>query len=117
MKKSALLLAIIILITMPLSVQAASTWAITIRPGLSFSGSEVTCTATIVANTTSEHIDATIKLWENGKCIKTWTSSGDGYIFFSERASAVKGNTYKVTVDASVAGVSRPTVSFSKEYT
>ena len=116
MKKCALLLALAILISAPLSAHATSSWAITIRPGLSFSGSEVACTTTIVANSMSESIVATIKLWKDGSCIQTWTVSGNGYLFFSEQASAVQGSTYEITVDASIAGVLRPTVSFSKVY-
>lgn len=114
MKKVALLLALIILVSVPLTAQAATPRFISIRPSLSYNGSVATCSAQIVGNSTSEYLEATIKLWHQNSCIKTWKETGYGYIFFSESATIVPGYTYTLMVDLSVNGVAQDTVSITR---
>ena len=102
MRKIALLLALVMLVSMPLSAQAVTPRTLSIHPGITYNGNVATCTARIVGNSTSEHLEATIKLWRGNSCIKTWEASGNGYIFFSETANATKGQTYTLSVDLSV---------------
>ena len=116
MRKIALLLALVILVSTPLSAQAVTPRTLSIRPGISYEGNIATCTARIVGNSTSEYLKATIKFWHGNTCIKTWQETGYGYIFFSGTAAATKGNSYTLTVDLTVNGVAQDTVSFSKRY-
>ena len=116
MKRIAVLLVLVILVSTPLSVQAATPRILSIRPGISFSGNIATCTAPIMGDSSSDRMEAVIKLWRGSSCIETWEASGNGYIFFSETANATKGHTYTLTVDLSVNGVAQDTVSFSKKY-
>lgn len=114
MRKIALLLALVMLVSMPLSVHAATPRALTIRPGISYNGNIATCTARIVGNSTSDYLEATIKLWHNNSCIETWEETGNGYIFFSETATITSGDTHTLTVDLWVNGVAQDRVSISK---
>ena len=115
MRKIALLLALIIVISMPISAQAATPRARIISPAISYSGNTATCTARIIWTSTSNYLEATIKLWNGNSCIKTWDATGYGYILFSETATVVTGNTYTLTVDLSVDGVAQTTSSISKK--
>lgn len=117
MKKCALLLALILLFAIPISAQAATPRTLGINPEIVFNGSEAICTVRILGNNMSEKIEATIRLWDGAICQEIWTARGNGYIFFSETATAVLGNTYELTVSVSINGVKQPTVSFSKTYT
>ncbi len=114
MRKIALFLALVMLVSIPLSVHAATPRTLTIRPSISYNGNIATCTARIVGNSTSDYLEATIKLWRGNSCIETWEEAGNGYIFFSETATITSGNTHTLTVDLKVNGVAQDRVSISK---
>ena len=113
MRKIALLLVLVLLLSVPLSVQAATPRAIPIRSDISYSGNVATCTVRIVGNE-SDQLEATIKLWRGSSCIATWNESGTGYIYFSETATVTQGKTHKLTVDCWVNGVAQERVSVTK---
>lgn len=115
MRKIALLLALVMMVSIPLSVHAATPRTINIRPSISYNGNIATCTARIVGNSTSDHLEATIKLWHGNSCIETWEKTGNGYIFFSETATVTAGNTYTLTVDLAVNSIPQDPVSISKK--
>ena len=89
----------------------------TLRPSysLSFSGTTATCEVEIRAESPSDKISATVKLWDGGTCLKTWTDSDTGYLFFSETHSRniTAGKSYQMTVDYTIAGKSYPQLSTS----
>lgn len=114
MRKIALLLALVILVSMPLSAQAVMPRTLSIHPGISYNGNVASCSARIVGNSTSEYLEATIKLWRGNSCIKTWEEAGNGYIFFFETAKIIPGITHTLTVDLWVNGVAQDRVSISK---
>ena len=114
MRKIALLLVLVILVSMPLSVQAAAPRALLVRPNISYSGNVAAFVVNIYGNSTSDHLEATIKLWRGNSCIKTWEEAGNGYIFFSETATITPGSTHTLTVDLWVNDVAQDRVSFSK---
>ena len=114
MRKIALLLALVMLVSIPLSVHAATPRTINIRPSISYNGNIATCTARIVGNSTSDHLEATIKLWRGNSCIQTWEEAGNGNIFFFETAKVIPGITHTLTVDLWVNGVAQDRVSISK---
>lgn len=104
MRKTALLLAIILLISMPMSVSAEPR-ILEINPVLDFEGTTAFCEATAVGNNTSEYIEVTMKLKWGIFTLETWTSSGYGYVYMLEQHSVNKGWTYKLVVEVAVNGV------------
>ena len=114
MRKIALFLALVMLVSIPLSARAATPRTLSIYPGISYNGNVATCTARIVGNSTSEYLEATIKLWRSNSCIKTWEETGNGYIFFFETAKVIPEITHTLTVDLKVNGVAQDRVSITK---
>ena len=112
MRKTALLLAIILLISMPLSVSAEPR-ALTIAPALAFEGTTAKCEASVVGNNTSEYIEVTMKLKWGIFTVESWTSSGYGYVYMLEEHSVNKGWTYKLVVEVTFDGVEKSPVSIS----
>lgn len=88
-----------------------------LRPSysLSFSGTTATCKVEIWAESPSDKIIATVKLWDGGTCLKTWTDSDTGVLSFSETHSKniEPGKSYTMTVDYTIAGKSYPQLSTS----
>lgn len=84
-------------------------------PTLSFSGTTATCEVEIWAESPSDKISATVKLWDGGTCLKTWTDSDTGVLSFSEthRRNITAGQSYQMTVDYTIAGKSYPQLSDS----
>lgn len=110
MKKFALLLAIILVFSAPLSVSAA-TRALTINPYLSFNGTTASCEVTVVGNNMSERIDVEMKLMRGSTCIDSWSITGYGYVYTEKFATVTKGQTYELVVAVSVNGVAKTPVS------
>ena len=71
---------------------------------MTFNGTTATCTVAMGANGTYDFLVAYIKLWHGNDIVASWSRSGNGYIFFSEPATVVKGYSYKLTVDLVVNG-------------
>lgn len=114
MKKIALLLVLVMLVSMPLSAQAATQRMLRIYPSISYAGNVATCTARIIGNSTAEYLEATIKLWRGSSCIETWQATGYATILFSETATITPGSTHTLTVDLWVNGVAQDRVSITK---
>ena len=110
MKKFALLLAVVIILSVPMTAHAASR-AMNIIPKLSFNGTTATCEATVLGDTTSDYIQVTMKLWNGNSCVATWNGSGYGYVHLNKTASVAKGITYDLTIDVVYKGVVKPTVT------
>lgn len=110
MKKIALLLAIILTLSAPLTVSAA-TRALTIHPYLSFNGTTASCEITVVGNNLSERIDVEMKLMHGSTCIDSWSITGYGYVYTEKFATVTKGQTYDLVVAVSINGVAKTPVS------
>lgn len=109
MRKTALLLAIILVISMPLSVSAAPR-ALGIEPVLAFDGTTAACEVMVIGNNTSEYIEVTMKLMYGTTCEASWSADGYGYVYMLEYDDVVKGRTYKLEVEVSVNGVAKSPV-------
>ncbi len=114
MKKVALLIALVVLISTPLVVQAATMRTVHISPDIAYNGNIATCTARITGNSADEYLEAIIQLWRGNVCVDTWEKTGNGYIFFSEDVAIVQGRRHTLTVDLWVNGVAQERVSVSK---
>ena len=85
--------------------------AATVTPNISFHGTTANCSVFIVADKPTDDIDAVIKLWQGGQCIKTWEKSSTSYLVFSGEVAVTKGKTYELTVDVSISGKELPRFS------
>lgn len=112
MRKAALVLAIILVVSMPLTVSAAPR-ALDVAPNLSFNGTTATCRVTVIGNSTSEYIEVTMKLMYGDYCEASWSSSGYGYVYMLENDTVTKGRTYELVVEITVNGVAKTPVSVS----
>lgn len=113
-KMLALVLALILIVSIPISAYAVTPRIVTIDYGLSYSGTTAICTVTVVGNNMSEEIKATVKLWYGSTCLYTWTETDYGYLDFEETLSVTSGKTYKMTVDVTVDGTVYATRSTSR---
>ncbi len=115
MKKRICSLVAVFLLILSMTVSAADSRASALSPSLTFDGTTATCAIDISGNTMSDSIKATVKLYHGSTCLKTWTDSGTGYLFFSETYSKniEVGQKYKMTVDYTIAGKSYPQLSAS----
>lgn len=115
MKKRIFSLAALVVLILSATVSAVDTRESTPHPTLTFNGTTATCAFSIRAESSSDKINATIKLWDGSTCLKTWTDSSTNYLFFSETHSKgiQTGKSYKMTVDYTIAGKSYPQLSVS----
>lgn len=116
MKKTVLLLALILIISIPTTANAAvpdelSPFVLKILPSLTFDDETANCTVTIIGDNMSDTISVTLELWQGSTCLATWSSSGNGYMQFSRTRTVTAGVQYKMTVDVTINGVAKPTYS------
>ena len=115
MKKIALLLAIVLLVAMPLTAQAATPRTITVSPALSYTGTTANCSVLVVAENMSHEIEVTIKLWHGTTCLETWYTSGNGYLSWRDTATVTLNNTYELTIDAVINGNAKDRITVSRK--
>lgn len=108
MKKRIFSMAAVLLLVLSISAQAATLRIEQISPSLSFSGTTANCTVSIRGNATSDPIKVTMALWNGSTEIASWDGSGTGNVFLSKTATAVKGRSYKLTVDVTINGAAQP---------
>ncbi len=111
MRKTAFLLALLMILAIPVSAQADTMRASQIYPVLYFNGTTATCGVSVYGKTAEDAITATVKLWDGGTCLETWYPSGTGSLNFSGAKTVTSGRQYKLTVDATINGVALTTVS------
>lgn len=112
MRKTALLVAIILILAMPLSV-AAQPRTIVIRPTLSFSGTTANCKGTVVGNNTSDHIEVLLKLMHGPYCVGTWYDSGYGFVIVQGSTTVIQGDAYELVIEATINNVKQPSASIT----
>lgn len=113
MRKTAFLLAILLVISIPLSVSAVEPRALDIEPILRFNGTTANCEVIVVGNNMSESIEVTMELMRGTYCVDRWTSSGYGYIHMNETATVTSGRTYQLVVYVTFRGEALSPVSVS----
>lgn len=113
MRKIALLLVIVLVMSIPLSVQA-TTVRTEIVPNLSFTGTTAKCTVYAAANSTSDYVVVQLKLFQGNRLIKQWAKSSNRSVEISETYTVTKGLTYTLTAEVMINGSSYPTRSVSK---
>jgi len=83
-------------------------------PKLSFTGTTATCLATAYGNARTDRVSMTMKLWNGGVCLKTWTGSGTYRVSLNKPTTVSSGKTYTLTVDYTVNDVSQPRESTTR---
>ncbi len=114
MRKAAILLAIVLLVSAPLTVFAATN-ALSIKPKLDFNGTTATCKVTITEDKFPAYIEVTMKLMRGTTCVDSWSETGNYYVHIKEYASVTRG-TYDLVIEVTVDGVEREPVSIRKTY-
>ena len=109
MKKLALILVILLVISMPLQAYAATRAAQT-TPNLSISGTTARCFASVLANSSTDHLEVTMRLENRNRIVATWTSEGYGSVVMNETTRIGAGRTYKLIVEVKENGVARDPV-------
>lgn len=106
----------ILIITMLVAVpaHAASSRSANAIPVLEFNGTQATCMVFIGADRESDKIVATMALWQGSTLVKSWNSSGSGWLEISKTATVSKNKTYKLVVNYSINGTSYSPVSTSR---
>lgn len=104
-------MALCLLIMTTIAASAVSTLNVNTVARLNISGTTASCMGNVVADKTTDSISATMRLWENGTCIATWNSTGNGSLMMNKTKTVTSGRSYKVTVDASVNGVKQARVT------
>ena len=112
MRKIAWILAIVLVISMPLTVSATPR-ALTISPTIAFDGITAGCDVMVVGNNMSEFIQVTMMLKQGSTTLRTWSSEGYGYVYMCEYTRVLPGYTYTLVVAVSVNGVASTPVSVS----
>lgn len=118
MRKTAFIIAIIMILSVPTTTYAAtsneiSPFVLRIYPQISFNGEIATCTVNVYGDNVGDRISITMKLWQGYSCIATWSSSGSGYLQLTKTKNVTDGVEYKLTADVTINGVAKPTVSVS----
>lgn len=111
MKKRIFPIVLALLLLFSTTAYAASPRVAPVVPSISFNGTTAICSVLVIADKSSDSIDATIKLWQGTKCIKTWTDSSTGDLDFTGKYGVSKGKTYELTVDVTISGNKLPRYS------
>ena len=109
------LIAILIFASLPISALANTSRTLAIIPGLNYEGSTAKCSLTVSGYTSTDSIDAVIKLWYGSTCLYAWNASGTGYLVFSDTLTVTRNREYRLTVDVEINDVAKPRVSISKK--
>lgn len=115
MRKRIIVLILVVIFAFTVCVGAsASMKGQYIYPSLSFSGTTAICGAEVCGGNINYKISVTMRLWHNGLIYKTWESSGTYRVTLSETAAAVSGETYMISVNVKINGVTKPLEAVTK---
>lgn len=112
MKKKGLFISLLLILILAVPVQAQTSRANVDRATLSFDGTTANCRVQLTGNL-KDKISATIKLCSGSQTIQTWYESSTAVLSFYDTVTVEKGKSYTLTVDYTVAGKSKPTLSTS----
>lgn len=113
MKIKTLLASIIMVLLLATPAYATLTRGSTIAPTLTFTNTTANCGVTIFDGSDNAKITAVISLKSGNDCIESWERSAVGYFYFNETVSVTRGQTYTLSVDATIDGKTFSTVSTS----
>lgn len=100
----------LVVVSLSISVQAAELRTASAKPMLSFNGTTAFCSVICRGNGSDDTIDATLTLYQGSTYVDSWSDSGRGQVTLSGTCTAASGKSYKLVVDYSVNGESKPSV-------
>lgn len=100
----------LVVLALSISVQAAELRTASAKPVLSFNGTTAFCSVICRGDGSDDTVDATLTLYQGTTYVDSWSDSGKGQVSFSGSCKAVSGKSYKLVVDYSVNGESKPSV-------
>lgn len=104
MKKMSFALAILLLLVLTLSAQAAEFRIAGSIPELYFDGTTAVCSVSCRADNAKDKVEATLTLYQGETYIDSWSNSGTGRVFISEKCGVESGKSYKLVLDYSING-------------
>lgn len=115
MKKIALLLALALVMSMPLSALAATPrsdeeYGVT----LTFSGTTANCKGEVVTSYPNDYVVMTLKLFHGNQLLNQWSQSQGGSFEMVRTHTVTRGQTYTLTMELMVNGTSRRSTSTTK---
>lgn len=113
MKKRVLSLALLAVMVLSLTAQAA-TFAFSGRPRLTISGTTATCSATVESDSDDE-LKIILTLWCGESIVDSWSATGVGEVTIKETCKVVKGNTYDLVMMPVVNGEALEPVTVSAD--
>ena len=108
---------LVLIVAIILAVPAyANLRLVTVNPDVTFDNYEATCTVDILAEGLTDSISATMALWRGTTKIDEWSDTGTFYLSMEGTASVERYKTYRLVVNYSINGVSKPTVTIYRTY-
>lgn len=114
MRRRICALIVLVALALSISVQAMELRSVSAQPNLFFSGTTAFCSVICSGKSDNDTIDVTLTLYQGSTYVDSWSDSGKGEVLLSGTCKAVSGKSYKLVVDYSVNGVSKPSVSTTK---
>ena len=108
-----LIVAVLMLVSIPMHVKANTARIQVIVPILTFSGTTATCSLQVSSDHSTDTIEAVLKLWDGTRCLETWHLSGTLYISFSDTHNVFLNHEYTLTADVKINDVYQPRVSYT----
>ena len=116
MKKLAFLMAILIVVSMPLTASATPR-ATTIIPSIGFNGNIAECEVVALGNLGTDYVEVTMKLMQGSVCYGSWSKSGYSHVQLYEEANIVQNYVYTLVAEVKINGVALTPVSISDKCT
>lgn len=118
MKKTAFVLALALILSVTTTAYAAvpeeiTPFVLSVYPQITFDGETANCTVTVIGDNMNDSISITMRLWSGNVCCATWTAAGSGYLQVNRTKTVTAGLEYRLTVDVTINGITKPTASVS----
>ena len=115
MKKRCVLLTVIFVLLFTVSAHAMEARYATKTASLRINAGIATCKV-YISEGASDEIDATIRLYKDNTCIKTWRENGVGYINLDDTKAVSSGYYYELIVEYTINNVEQPDLYASQRY-
>ena len=104
MRITALFLAIVLIVSMPISANAAPR-ALIVDAILEFDSTTAICEATVVGNNATDYIEVLLKLMHGPYCVGTWFDTGYHYVDMQGTTTVIKGDINQLGSGMSITAV------------
>lgn len=120
MKRRVFFIALILMVVMQIPAKAVSERTYMFTPALSFSDTTAYCSVYVPCSNKTDSVSVVLTLWRGQEVIDSWSdasTSDQRYAMINEKATVVKGQTYKLVADVYINGkiaASAPTTGTCK---